>query len=174
MTGVPFIEWFLGTQTRQRSAGMLIMSDLLFLSVKKSRGQLINLNSISDEITTGVKLTYTVPNGKTFYLASAKIVPANTPVNTGSNNWRATAAIKFNGTIVDSIGYTGYTEQGASEGPGMGIAGASQESNQKGISIDGDGVKKVEVDLTNLVGTNHAVRLSLLGWIEDTGTEPAV
>lgn len=155
-----------------RLLGISILSDILVLAVKEFGNKLISLNSTSDETTTGVKLTRTIPSGKTFYLGRAKIVPADTPVSATSTDWRATAVIKFDGTIVDNIGYAGQTEQGAGEGPGMGIAGASLESNQMGISLDGDGVKKVEVDLTNLVGTNHAVRLSLIGWEEDTGTSP--
>ena len=156
-----------------RLLGISILSDILVLAVKEFGNKLISLNSTSDETTTGVKLTRTIPSGKTFYLGRAKIVPADTPVNeSSSTDWRATAVIKFDGTIVDNIGYAGQTEETAGEGPGMGIAGASLESNQMGISLDGDGVKKVEVDLTNLVGTNHAVRLSLVGWEEDTGISP--
>jgi hypothetical protein len=95
-----------------QAGGASTLSDIRFLTVKEFDNKLINLNGTADVTTTGVKLTRTIPNGEKFYFAKAKIVPMNTPVVGASEIWRATVAIKFDGTIVDTVGYTGYTEEG--------------------------------------------------------------
>jgi hypothetical protein len=150
------------------------VSDIEFLAIKEFEGKLVNLNSTSNETTTGVKLTRTPASGKTFYLAYVQVTPIANPQSGTSTDFECVVAIKFNGTIVDTISYTASFEIAAGEGPGYGVSGASLKSNQVGISMDGDAIKKVEVEITTLQGTGLECRLSLLGWEENTADSPQI
>jgi len=146
------------------------MSDTEFLSVKEFGGKLITVTGAINAINDTIE--YVPANGKTFYLHEAHIVPTTH----GTNN-AVEADFKVNGTVIDTVNYklaqVTTTEGGASpdwsNGWGQGLYAG--KFVVKGVSLEGDGAKKIEIE--NVLD-NGSANATLVGFIEDTGDSPQV
>lgn len=156
------------------------LSDWEFASIKQFQGKLVK--EISAEFTgDAVQLSHVVTAGKTFYLLRARLYPvigaaSGSSTNVSSTLKRTDVEIQFDGgAIVDVLVWqalaTHGTTQTAAVPEGSGNAnGAGQFENNIIDSFDGDGIKALTFTSTNTTGT---YRVSLLGFEEDTGTNPS-
>ncbi len=153
-----------------------IGGDLAFLANKEFDGKIFK--EISGEFTNNaVQITHIVPSGKTFYLAEVRLYPVvntvvaaiNGAAGTSAVNRRADVEVKFDGTIIDVL--THDQETGQDDANHQGAAGGSGNywGAMKGLSLDGDGVKVVELTSTNTSGT---YRVSIIGFEETTADDP--
>ena len=157
---VPFIEWFSGTQTNQIPGGVSILSDILFLAKKEFDSKLFTETS-SEFSTTGVKITRTPANLKTYYLHKAKVVLIGDGDVTYSGEILVHCQVKFDGTVVDNFSIAGFMEETAGEGSGWEMSGVMPETTVIGKSFDGNGVKKAEVECISITGTNVSAHVTL-------------
>ena len=86
------------------------LGDIQFLSIKEFDNKLFHELS-SSFTTTGVKITRTIPNAKTFYFANASLISdiaSNIELDIGNFSVKSRfcfISIKFDNTIVDKIYY---------------------------------------------------------------------
>ncbi len=153
------------------------VSDIEFLSIKEFDNKLIT--EFASFNTTGVKITHTVPNGKTFYLSKCAFMATdagNVDLQILSNTVQVRSCfitIKYDGTIIDRLHYN-FASQGvnASDPGGMATSNDKWGSSIIGKSLQGTGAGvNVEIEVTAISG-NYAVILE--GFEEDTGTSPAI
>ena len=155
------------------------MSDILFLAKKEFDGKLVH--EISSQFTaTGVKITRTITNGKTFYLAKCVLIPDTDTVNdivmgqTANINRNCFVDIKYDGTVIDQLMYNFESDSIAVSDPGAAADHIEKlNATATGKSLVGDGVKKVEVEVSATDGTAGYV-VELLGWEENTGDDPII
>lgn len=159
------------------------MGDKEYLSKKQFDGKLFK--EISTEFSgNAVQISHIIPVGKTFYLVGAKLYPVVDTIKTGiapSNtvvlsNRRADVELSFDGVLVDVLTHDMESTQGSGSvtnvPQGQGNAGQAGQYDTNIIdSFDGDGIKVVELTSTNTSGT---YRVSLMGFEEDTGTDPTL
>ena len=135
------------------------------------------INAVNDTIE------YVVPNGKTFYFHSAKIMinthttPANrSSVGTTTTKDMVKAVLKIDTVIKDTTNIGMSTISKIT----LGTAFVSQNGTGnigdgrfdcKGLSLDGDGAKKIEIENTLDNGSADA---TFIGWIETTGATPVI
>jgi len=154
------------------------VSDIEYLSEKEFNNKLFT--EISAEFTTtGIKITRTIPNLKTFYIVGAKLYPVVATIEFSGSastvlNKRADVEIKLDGTVIDVLTYDFESRTNAAGGgnvTGAAGANATQFDNLiKGKSLDGDGsTKKLELDATVVSGT---YRVAVIGFEETTGESP--
>lgn len=148
-----------------------LMSDILYLSTKKKLNKLFSENS-SEFTTTGTKITRVVPNNKTFYLAKAKVVLAGGGDLDYSGEILVLCQVKFDGTVIDTFGISGFMEEAAGEGPGWMGSGVMAEATAIGESMDGNGTKQVTVECIAITGDNVSAYVTLVGTEEDTADSP--
>jgi len=149
------------------------VGDLEFLSVKEKEGKLKTATSI-EFTTTGVKITVTPANLKTFYLHKAKVVLAGGGSSTFTGEIAIQCQVKFDGVIIDNFAVQGFMEEGAGEGPGWMGSGIMPETTVMGKSMDGNGTKKVEVEVIVITGDNVSGFVTLSGYEETTGDDPRI
>ena len=146
---------------------------LNFIIRQKELGNLIK--EISAEFTTtGVKISYVPTNGKTFHLYKAWLIPSSVSINDiniGNSvtiNRNCFVSIEFDDTEIDEIFYNHESDSVASSSPG-GAAATSQklETSTFGDTMDGDGVKAVEVEVKT-INASAGYKVGLIGWISDT------
>jgi len=148
------------------------VGDKEYLSKKQFDGKLFK--EISAEfVANAVQITHIVPAGKTFYLVSAKLYPVTNVVTaTGALadvDRSVDVELKFDGILVDVLTYTWHFE---GDGGNRAAAGNAGQFDSGIIdSFDGDGVKVIELTSTSTSGT---YRVSLMGFEEDTGTDPTL
>ena len=149
------------------------LSDIEYLSIKEFDSKLFTEISATFT-TTGVKITRTIASGKSFYIAKASIIPiVNTVASTSGLsvvNRRCTVDVKYDGTVIDTLGYDFEYDGANSNRAAMGNA-FNLESQIIGKKLDGDAVKKVELDATSVSGT---YKVRLIGFEETTADTPAV
>ena len=159
------------------------MGDKEYLSKKQFDGKLFK--EISAEFSgNAVQISHIVPSGKTFYLVSAKLYPVVDTIKTGiapnntvvTSNRRADVELEFDGTLIDVLTHDMESTQGSASvtnvAQGQGNASSIGQYDTNIIdSFDGDGIKVVELTSTNTSGT---YRVSLMGFEEDTGTDPTI
>lgn len=155
----------------------LAAGDVGFLALKDFGNKLFHELSATFS-TTGVKISHIVPDGKTFYLYKAKVLPetgiiVRTGGGVGTDNDECKADVNYDSIPIDRImhdsfsrlqGTIGSDQSGANLGGGL-----HTETGTVGLKLVGDGVKTVEIDVTAVSG-NYKVLLE--GWEEDTGTSP--
>lgn len=164
---------------------ILLMSDTLFMAKKAFDGKVITVTGAINALNNTIE--YVVPNDKTFYFHSAKIVitghvdPADI---TDSSNTTVViknavqSELKVDGVVKDTtnIGFASKTRTGASAftdhvgGTGYGNIGDGI-FNCQGLFLVGNGTKKVEIK--NSLDDGSAVA-TIIGWIEDTDTDPSI
>lgn len=150
------------------------VSDLEFLSVKQKDGKIFTETS-TEFTTTGVKITRTVPNGKTFYLHKAKVVLVGGGDAAFTGEILIHCQVKFDGTVIDNFAIAGFMEEGAGEGPGWGMSGVMPETTVMGKSLDGAvAAKNVTVEVIAISGTNVSGHVTLSGYEETTGDDPRI
>jgi len=154
------------------------MGDKEYLSKKQFDGKLFK--EISAEFSgNGVQISHIVPSGKTFYLVGAKLYPVTNTVpplylvNTDTlTNRRADVELEFDGTLIDVLTHDFQAFMGDTGGSGPGAAAmAAQYDSLIVDSFDGDGIKVISLTSTSTTGT---YRVSLIGFEEDTGTDPTI
>lgn len=149
--------------------------DVGFLAVKEFEGKLFHELSATFS-TTGVKISRIVPLGKTFYIYKAKILPETgitIRTSTGTNTDECKCDVNFDGTPIDRITHDAQSTlaAGLSDAESVNLGGGLHtETGTVGLSLVGDGIKTVELDVTAVTG-NYKVLLE--GWEEDTGSSPA-
>lgn len=160
------------------------LSDFEFLSIKEFGGKLIH--EISAEFSTNAdQISYTVPNGKTFYHLKSKLYPVTDTIATGSGgasssypktlNRRADVELTFDGTIKDVLTHDMETTHGSNASNANVAEGNSGQAGQYETnlveSMAGNGTKQIKLTSTNTSGT---YRVTLMGIIETTGTSPKI
>lgn len=152
------------------------VGNIEYLSKKQFDGKLFK--EISAEFGgDAVQISHIVPAGKTFYLVSAKLYPVIDTVIIANQiaspiqNRRADVELKFDGVIKDVLTHDMESGNTADFDTGIGAANAGQYDTNIIDSFVGDGVKTVELTSTNTSGT---YRVSLMGFEEDTGTDPTL
>jgi hypothetical protein len=159
------------------SVSGLAAGDVGFLALKSFGDKLFHELSATFT-TTGVKITHIVPNGKTFYLYKAKILPLDGIIlrisgGAGTSNDQCKADVNYDSTPIDRIVHDSQSTIGASLGNDSTNAnlggGLHTETGTVGLKLIGDGIKTVEIDVTVV---NGSYKVLLEGWEEDTGTSP--
>lgn len=154
----------------------LAAGDVGFLALKAFGNKLFHELSATFS-TTGVKISRIVPDGKTFYLYKAKVLPESGIIlkesgPAGALNDECKADVNYDSTPIDRIMHDSRSVLAAgisdTESANLG-GGLHTETGTVGLSMVGDGIKTVEINVTAVVG-NYKVLLE--GWEEDTGTSP--
>jgi len=152
-----------------------IGGDLPFLMNKEFDGKLIH-NLSAEFTTTGVKFTRTVASGKTFYLYKAMLLPKDNVqirLSTGQNQAQARAEVKYDGAVIDVMMFDAVSDVstgGSAEASVETGASEQQSTHAMGKSMDGDGVKVVEINIPAIAGGTF--RVLMMGIEEDTTTDP--
>ena len=157
---------FTGIRGRRR------LSDFEFLSIKEFGGKLIHeLSAVFS--TDADQVTYTVPNGKTFYHLKSKLYPSGSNISAGTTASRGVnVQLTLNGTVKDVLTFTQASAHATGGNGGAGSAAATGEFETNLVeSMVGDGVKQIKLTST---GTSGSYRVSLMGIIETTGTSPKI
>lgn len=140
----------------------IIDTNLEFLREKELEGNLVTLTAVKSS-TTGVKITYTVPSGKTFFLLKASFCIVDQP---GATLLGALEVVlKMNAVIIDTMGNGGGSNTVSASGSAANIF--KTETSIIGKSLVGDGTKTVVVEVIANAIANNLVP-TLLGWVEDT------
>lgn len=148
------------------SGGSSSKNEWEFFRDLQKDGNIISLIS-SDFSTSGDQITYTVPNGKTFYLVKAKLYPVSNVVVTTTDNDTQTrqciVSLTVDGVTKDIL--TWYYEQRENSNNQQfgGAFGTGQFETNSFVSLVGDGVKQIKLTSSSISGT---YRVSLFGWIE--------
>lgn len=151
----------------------LVGGDISFMAGKEFDGKLFH--EVSAEFsTTGVKISRIVPSGDTFYLAKAKLYPKDVAIRTsvGTATNECKCEVKFNGTVIDVMNHDLQSTLlvGGDDIETTQFGGGNMtETATIGLSMVGDGVDVVEINVTAVTGT---YRVLLLGWEELTATDP--
>lgn len=157
-------------------SGVATMSDTMFMAKKAFDGKVITvtgaINALANEIT------YVVPNGKTFYFHSAKIVITGHPsIGTTANAThlrnQVQAQLKIDGTVVDTVDAgagTWFNSDAAGE-MAAGISMSTVPFDVKGRFLEGDGTKDVAIE--NSLDDGSAIA-TIIGWIETTNSTPVI
>ena len=156
------------------------MSDTEFMAIKAFGGKFVSVTGTINAVTNTIE--YVPASGKTFYFHSAKITmntnPSGTLNTSGATtiNDQTTAELKIDGTTKDTAKIGGIIQTDISQpldaggGGGIGFQ-AVAHFDCKGMSLEGNGSKKVEIENVDDDGSCTA---TLTGWIEDTGSSPQV
>ncbi len=150
------------------------MGDLEFIQSKVDSGDYFQVSGDIDNF--GDTIEYIVPNGKTAYLISAKITMKANPTlsvslpGSGSVNDQTVADLKIDSNVKDkaTIGiwasYAGST--GSTPGAGLGFGKSPPgKFDVLGLSLVGDGVKKIEIE--NIADSGSAFA-TMAGYLKDT------
>lgn len=144
------------------SFGDIDVGDLEFIQVKVLASNYFQVSGDIDAINDTIE--FIVPNSKTAFMIEAKI----TPNNTGINN-KVGAELKIDGTKKDETSIfraqnqqMGGTNQG---GSGYGMAESGGKFNVLGLSLVGNGTKKIEIENTSDAGGAFA---TMSGYLIDT------
>jgi len=140
------------------------LADLEFLRQKELDGDLITVTGTFSG--TGVAVTFEPATGKTFFLIAARVTRVSGADFGGSVQWNCRAEVRSDAVILDRMGWSGSTEEGAGEGPGVGWGGDSH-SQVAGKSLVGNSVKDFDINIGTL-STGQVGLAALYGWIEDT------
>lgn len=152
------------------SGGSSSKNEWEFFRDLQKDGNIISLIS-SDFTGNGDQITYTVPNGKTFYLVKAKLYPVSNVIAIsalepdGSESRGTTVSLTFDGVTKDILTYT-FLHHGNSSNlynTKHGQFGTGQFETNSFVSLVGDGVKQIKLTSSSTSGT---YRVSLFGWIE--------
>lgn len=147
------------------------VGDTEYMAKKAFDGKLITVTGDIDALNDTIE--FIVPNGKRFYFHSAKIISTGlTQITAGRNE--VEADLKIDGTVEDtahvgnSVGF--FNSNPFSGGSGVGDTKESR-FDVKGLSLVGDGIKKIEIENVLDNGTATA---TIIGFIEDTLTDPTL
>ena len=151
----------LGTTRPSAPTGVVIdMGDLEFIQGKVIAGAYFQVSGDIDGINDTIE--FIVPNGKTAFMISAKIIisdhPAASTRTTGGSNTQkdiVSAALKIDGTTKDettigeatAAGIASSNQNGGGTGSGYGNLGDGR-FNVLGLSLVGDGIKVIEIENT--------------------------
>lgn len=149
-------------------------SDLEFIRSKVLSGDWVSVRGAIDAVNDTIE--YVPASDKTFFLHSASIVMTENPGAGGTSNGSSSsdsqivAALKIDSVIKDKAKVGIATNAVASAvnraGSGSGFGtDAKGAFNVLGLSLVGDGAKKVEIE--NILGSGAADAI-LMGWVEDT------
>lgn len=149
-------------------------TDLAFIQAKVIAGDYFQVSDAIDNITDTIE--FIVPNGKTAFLLEAKIVITTHPAaslgvtSSSSNQEMVRADLKIDTVTKDTTNIGESTAAGGGtgslggSGSGYGTIGDGR-FNVKGLSLVGDGVKKIEIENTLDNGSADAV---MSGYLVDT------
>lgn len=157
------------------------MGDTEYMAKKAFDGKLITVTGAIDALNDTIE--FVVPNGKRFYFHSAKIVISDhvvSPAADASAEDRVKAALKIDGVTKDTtnIGvamriatreHTNAAFTGG--GTGTGTIGDGK-FDVKGLSLIGDGAKKIEIE--NILDGGGSAVATFIGFIEDTASDPTI
>jgi hypothetical protein len=153
--------------------GTTELSDIEYMAIKAFNSKVVVTTGAINAVTNTI--SYTVPSGKTAYLAEASIVMTTNPsassaISGGvatSNYDQIVGALKIDGVTKDKakIG-KGTAAHGG--GSGFGLGGKSY-FNVLGLSLAGDGSKTITIENILDAGSADA---SFTVFLETTGTSP--
>jgi hypothetical protein len=161
----PWIPYLQSTRKR--------LSDTEFLAIKEFDSKLITVTGAIDAVNDTIE--YVPATGKTFYLHEAHIVPT---AHSTSN--AIEADFKVDGTVIDTVNYiiaqATHTENkgtanAGGAGWGYGLGFNAGKFVVKGVSLEGNSTKKIEIE--NVLDGGSGIA-TLVGWIETTGDSPQV
>ena len=148
------------------SGGSSSKNEWEFFRDLQKDGNIVSLLS-SDFSTNGDQITYTVPNGKTFYLVKAKLYPVTNVVIVTTDNDTQTrqciVSLTVDGVTKDILTWHYQQRENSNNQQFGGSFGIGQFETNSFVSLVGDGVKQIKLTSSSISGT---YRVSLFGWIE--------